>query len=110
MPDGGTITVEINTLNGISTIDEAMIPIKGLTRENPDCLSICVTDQGCGISDDQMDKILDPFISFRDDGIGLGLSIVDQILKSHKGRLNIKSTPGQGTQIQVLLPIVLQEN
>ena len=52
---------------------------------------------------------MDPFISFRDNGIGLGLSIVSQIVKSHKGKVKIKSTPGKGTRFKLLFPSVLQE-
>ena len=110
MPEGGTISVRIGIEKGNGIIDEATIPIKGLTRQNPDFLTVSITDQGCGISDEQMETILDPFVSFRDDGIGLGLSIVSQIVKSHKGQVKIKSTPGKGTRFKLLFPYVSQED
>ncbi len=110
MPDGGTITVRIGIEKGKEIIDEAMIPIKGLIQQHPDYLMVSIMDQGCGISDAQKQKILDPFVSFRDDGIGLGLSIVSQIVKSHKGLIKIKSTPGKGTRFKLLFPLVSQEN
>ncbi|MBC2705284.1 cache domain-containing protein [Desulfobacula sp.] len=110
MPDGGTVTVKINIEKGKESIDAAIIPIKGLIQHNPDYLTVSIMDQGCGISDEQMEKILDPFVSFRDDGIGLGLSIVSQIIKSHKGQVKIESTPGKGTRFKLLFPLLLQEN
>jgi len=109
MPNGGIVTVRIGIEKGKEIIDEDMIPIKGLTQQYPDWLMISVMDQGCGISDAQIQKILDPFVSFRDDGIGLGLSIVSQIIKSHKGHIKIKSTPGKGTRFKLLFPLVSQE-
>ncbi|MCP3872302.1 MAG: HAMP domain-containing protein [Desulfobacteraceae bacterium] len=109
MPNGGIITIRISIEKGKELIDETIIPIKGLTQQFPDYLIISVMDQGCGISDEQMKRILDPFISFRDDGIGLGLSIVSQIVKSHKGKIKIKSLPGKGTRFKLLFPLVKQE-
>lgn len=109
MPDGGRITVSISVEKGHTAVDESMIPIKGLTQRHPDVLSITVIDQGGGITDEQMKKVLDPFISFRDKGIGLGLSIVTQIVKSHKGQIKINSKPGKGTRFKILFPLVAQE-
>jgi len=110
MPDGGTITIKLRIEKEEEVIDETITPIKGLIKNDPDYLAISFIDKGCGISEDQMQKILDPFVSFRDKGIGLGLSIVSQIVKSHKGKVKINSTPGKGTQFKLLLPFVLQEN
>ncbi len=109
MPDGGRITVRIGVEKGDTAVDESMIPIKGLTQRHPDVLSVTIIDQGCGITQEQMGKILDPFISFRDDGIGLGLSIVTQIIKSHKGQIKIDSRPGKGTRFKICFPLVTQE-
>jgi len=110
MPDGGIVTVRIGIEKGKEIIDEAMIPIKGLTQQHPDCLMVSIMDQGCGINEEQIQKILDPFVSFRDNGIGLGLSIVSQIVKSHKGQVKIESTPEKGTRFKLLFPLLLQEN
>ncbi len=106
MPDGGTITIIIGVEKGDRSTDEAMIPIQGLTQRHPNYLSITMIDRGCGLSEAQMGKILDPFISFRDNGIGLGLSIVNQIVRLHKGRIKISSKPGKGTRFKILFPLV----
>ncbi len=109
MPEGGTISVRIGIEKGRESIDETIIPIKGLIQQNPDYLTVSIIDQGCGIAEDQLEKILDPFTSFRDNGIGLGLSIVSQIVKSHKGQIKIKSTLQKGTRFKLLFPLVLEE-
>ncbi|NOX33239.1 MAG: HAMP domain-containing protein [Deltaproteobacteria bacterium] len=110
MPDGGTINVGIGIEKGKGSLDEGAILIKGLTRNHPDYLTVSITDQGCGINNDQMERILDPFVSFRDNGIGLGLSIVSQIVKSHKGQIKIRSKKGKGTRFKLLFPLVSKEN
>ena len=69
---------------------------------------ISISDTGCGISDDLMAKIRDPFFTTKEvgKGTGLGLSIVDQIITSHGGELQIESEPGRGTTVTVVLPLV----
>lgn len=109
MPDGGKIQVSIKVEKGLVRVEESLIPIKGLTARRPDVLAVTVTDQGCGISQAQRVKIFDPFVSFKDNGIGLGLSIVEQIIKSHKGQIKIDSKPGKGTRFKVSFPLVIQE-
>lgn len=101
MPDGGTILVRSGIEKGAPP--DGRIPIgKGMT---PDFLAVSISDQGCGMSPDQLKTIRDPFVSFRDNGIGLGLSIVSQIVKSHQAQMLISSTPGQGTRFKLLFPL-----
>jgi len=106
MPEGGTILVRMGIEKGKQGKDDPIIPMAGFTCASADFLMISITDQGCGINPDQMRTIFDPFVSFRDKGIGLGLSIVSQIVKSHKGQIKIKSTPGKGTQFKLRFPII----
>ena len=72
-------------------------------------LSIAIRDEGCGIPEENMDRIMDPFVSFRDDGIGLGLSIVSQIVRLHRGQINIQSREKEGTTFKLLFPCASQE-
>ena len=109
MPDGGSISICEYIEKGKAIIDQAILPIDGITQHDIDFLVISITDQGCGISNGEMEKILDPFISFKDDGIGLGLSIVSQIIKSHKGRMGIKSTKNRGTEFKLFFPLISKE-
>jgi len=70
-------------------------------------VGIRVADTGCGIPEDELSKVRDPFFTTKDvgKGTGLGLSIVDQIVTAHHGKLTIESTPGEGTTVTVLLPV-----
>ena len=69
-------------------------------------VKVSIADSGCGIPDDVMDKIRDPFFTTKEvgKGTGLGLSIVDRIVSAHNGELTIDSEVGKGTVITVTLP------
>ncbi|MFC1592251.1 ATP-binding protein, partial [Thermodesulfobacteriota bacterium] len=68
------------------------------------CLS--VRDTGLGIPPENLERIFEPFFTSKEKGkgTGLGLAVVYGIVQSHEGALTVKSTPGQGTEIKVLLP------
>jgi len=76
------------------------------TWEEDGWVHVSVADTGCGIPDDVMDKIRDPFFTTKEvgKGTGLGLSIVDRIVNAHNGGLTIESEVGKGTVITVSLP------
>jgi two-component system, NtrC family, sensor kinase len=81
-----------------------------ISTTNPDHESIRldITDNGIGIPEDDLDQIFQPFFSTKHDtsGIGLGLAIVHGIVKSHGGRIDVKSEIGKGTTISITLPLV----
>jgi two-component system sensor histidine kinase PilS (NtrC family) len=59
-------------------------------------VAVRISDNGCGISEEQMRNIFDPFYTSKPHGTGLGLSIVHSILESYGGWLEVESKPGQG--------------
>ena len=59
-------------------------------------VAVRISDNGCGISEEQMRNIFDPFYTSKPHGTGLGLSIVHSILESYGGWLEVESQPGQG--------------
>ncbi len=66
-----------------------------------------VTDTGPGIEKDQLDKIFDPYFTTKETGkgTGLGLSVVQGIVKRFHGDISVLSEPGQGFEVDVLLPV-----
>ena len=75
--------------------------ITGFTHENNP--RITVVDNGCGIPDEVRDKIFIPFFSTRKNGSGIGLSLVREIVKLHKGSLLVHSEEGQGSAFTMSL-------
>jgi two-component system, NtrC family, sensor kinase len=80
------------------------------STKNPDgdTIMIEISDNGIGIPADDIPHIFEPFFSTKHDtsGIGLGLAIVHGIVKSHSGKIDVKSELGKGTTISIILPLI----
>ena len=63
-----------------------------------------IVDQGRGIAPQDLEQIFKPFFTRRPAGTGLGLSIVSRLVELYNGRVEIRSTPGEGTAVMVRLP------
>ncbi len=76
------------------------------TRHNKDtnCVEVLVKDSGEGMTDEQLNKLFNPFFSTKDTGTGLGLAICRKIIELHNGRIRVASTHGKGTTFTVELP------
>lgn len=64
-----------------------------------------VQDTGCGMSPETINRMFEPFFTTKPRGRGLGLAAVQEIVHGHHGALCIRSAPGRGTTIRVLLPL-----
>ena len=75
--------------------------------DDGDMVSITVADSGCGIHQDLLDRIWDPFFTTKDvgKGIGLGLALTYDIVKRHGGEIKVESRVGEGSRFTVLLPV-----
>lgn len=75
---------------------------------------ITVSDKGAGINSNVIDRIFDPYFSFKSDGTmpgaGLGLSIVKNIVAQHNGTIALESKEGEGTRVALALPICDDES
>lgn len=83
-------------------------PRKGRLEEVGDrYIRITLSDTGVGIPEDEIPRIFDPFYSTKgpDQGTGLGLSVSHAIMRSHGGRIDVKSRLGHGTEFCLLLPL-----
>ena len=71
-----------------------------------DHVIVKVEDEGSGIPDEALPRIMDPFFTTRrgKGGTGLGLAVSEKIVREHGGRIDVKSQPGKGSTFKVLLP------
>lgn len=90
MPRGGNITV---------TVEE-----RAEYEQGPDGVEIRVSDGGPGIAEADRGRIFDPFFTTRSGGSGLGLALVEQIVRAHGGRIAVRVQPEGGTAFVVWLP------
>lgn len=68
-------------------------------------VSVIVKDQGCGISEQRLEKIGEPFYSSKEKGTGLGLTVSYKIVQSHNGSIVFNSKINEGTEVIIKLPI-----
>lgn len=97
MPQGGTLTISSKLGAGSSK------------KREEELVEINFADTGCGIAEEALDKIFNPFFSAKEGGIGLGLSIVHKIVESHGGKISVKSKRQKGTTFTIHLSTI-QEN
>lgn len=97
----GTITIE----TGMVSFDAAYCAERNGFLPG-DYAMLAVSDNGCGIERDLLDKIFEPFFTTKDmgEGTGLGLATVYGIVKQNNGFVNVYSEPGEGTTFRVYLP------
>jgi two-component system sensor histidine kinase HydH len=84
-PPGGSVTVYANVQD--------------------DRVVLAVQDTGPGIPEAQQSQIFDPFFTTRDEGTGLGLTLVQQIVQEHGGRVDVANIPEGGARVIIALPL-----
>ncbi len=87
MPKGGTLTFSTDTVGGH--------------------VVLAISDDGPGISEEDLPLIFEPFFTRKGAGTGLGLSITQQIIEEHNGQIRVESSPPSGTIFIIELPLLL---
>ena len=81
------------------------LSVKGHIPKGDRWIKLSIQDSGVGISGEDINKLFDPFFSAKEGGMGLGLSIAHRIIDQHHGKIEVESSPGEGTLFTVWLPI-----
>lgn len=104
--------IEQLVLNLVSNARDAMEPGDVLTIESDVVhagLRLRVSDSGCGIPEEHLAKIQEPFFTTKETGNGLGLAICRSIVAQLRGQFHIESRVGVGTRVTVTFPLIEQE-
>ena len=96
MPAGGEIF--INAYNEKVNTDSK------LPLQSGEYVAISIRDTGAGISSEHIGNIFDPYFTTRDNGHGLGLSVVYSVIRRHGGHIEVDSRPGEGSEFLMYLP------
>jgi two-component system sensor histidine kinase PilS (NtrC family) len=101
-------------VNGLQAMDKSgnltmtVKKVKGYQHQkyetNRRGVVIIVEDQGRGIPPEEQERIFDPFFTTREEGVGLGLPTVKQIVERFAGHISVESEPGRGTCFDIFLP------
>ncbi len=91
MPDGGEIHIDMRK----ETDNECIVSVK---------------DHGCGIPEDLLPRLGEPFYSLKEKGTGLGLMICHKIIKQHQGSISYQSKVNEGTLIEIRLPLANEQD
>ena len=67
--------------------------------------TVKIRDNGCGIPDERIAKIFNPFYSSKPNGTGLGLGIAKKVLDAHRGAIDVSSRTGEGTEFRISIPL-----
>ena len=70
-----------------------------------DMVKISVVDNGCGMTEEQMSKIFEPYYTTKSSGTGLGLTVLFKIMKQHEGDVTVHSTLGSGSEFTLQIPV-----
>ncbi|MGP1437943.1 MAG: two-component system sensor histidine kinase NtrB [Treponema sp.] len=76
------------------------------TTQEENSLIVLISDSGCGIPHDILDKIFEPYFTTKDSGTGLGLTMTYKVIKEHGGDIHVYSDLGKGATFKISLPIM----
>jgi len=68
-------------------------------------VQLVVSDRGVGIPHDQLEQVFEPFVTFRDQGLGLGLAISRSIVSAHRGSIRAENNADGGATFRCFLPV-----
>src|SRR5690606_36978413 len=86
------LNIIVNAIEAMDTRGELVLE----TSSQGDKCQIKITDNGVGMSRDQVDKLFEPYFTTKDKGNGLGLANTQNIILGHNGSISGESTPGEG--------------
>jgi len=77
----------------------------GIVSLHPGTAAVVIRDNGCGIAEDKLAKIFNPFYTTKKNGTGLGMGIAKKVMDAHSGRIEVQSKPGIGTEFRLSIPL-----
>lgn len=88
-----------------STGGAIAVDVRRVKHNGGSAVALSVVDTGCGIAPDRLERIWEPYVTYKAGGTGLGLAIARQTVLAHDGTVVAESEPGHGTVIRFILPV-----
>jgi two-component system, NtrC family, sensor histidine kinase PilS len=89
----------------IGHVSVRCVPARGSEPDRREGVLVEVSDDGCGVSRENLARVFDPFFSTKPKGVGMGLAIARKIVQGHEGEITMESREGKGTVVKVWLPV-----
>ena len=100
------LNILINAIEATSGLGKITVRTRSFMKPGGEpYVQIEFTDTGCGIPPDQLEEIFDPFFTTKITGSGLGLSISNQIVRDHRGYIDVESELNKGSSFFINLPV-----
>jgi signal transduction histidine kinase len=90
-----------NAMESISGEGNLILSVR---KQEKGRVAIRVTDTGCGMTTEQVERIFNPEYTTKEKGLGLGLPLAHEIIRGHGGEIRVLSRKGEGTTFEILLP------
>lgn len=97
------INILMNSIQAMPTGGVVAIQTKHMKEE--DEVEITFADTGIGMAEDDLSQVFQPFYTTKDKGLGLGLNIIQKIVKEHGGYIALSSKEGEGTELKLRFPV-----
>ena len=94
--------VIINAVEAMSKSEKKVLTVRSKMTDG-DC-TITISDTGEGIEESKINDLFEPFFTGKAGGMGLGLTLVSNVMKKHKAEVNVSSKPGEGTKFEFIFP------
>lgn len=97
----------LNAMDATVAIDASHRVLVRTCRDDQDTVAVEVLDRGCGITEEQLQRLFTPFFTTKSSGMGMGLSICRSIINAHGGQLNYYPNPDGGSIFKFTLPAIV---
>jgi C4-dicarboxylate-specific signal transduction histidine kinase len=106
------INIIINASHAVEKTTDKELVVETDLSSDGQSIEVTISDTGCGIKEENLEKIFSPFFTTKEGekGKGLGLSIVKTFVEKHQGRIEVKSKLDKGTSFKVILPVDSDNN
>jgi two-component system sensor kinase FixL len=99
------LNLVLNACDAMGAIDPVERELTLTTTSADGFVEIAVADRGAGIPEDQLNSVFEPFVTYRPQGLGLGLTISRSIVLAHRGRIQAENNRDRGATFRCFLPV-----
>lgn len=100
------INIFKNALEAIGTNGNILVSSNIVEGQS---VQLVISDSGCGMSKETVEKMFEPFFTTKDQGNGIGMMVTYDIIQEHNGKIHVTSEPDFGTTITITLPLAQQK-